>query len=560
VTREPDAQSLMRMKFQLALTIGDSLDLVPMVRGFIVPLLQSVQGLGCLVWLHEVQHATQCPTLIAYPQRRLDEWREDPALQAQLHRLTSEPSATPQTWQHGSQHHCLAMPIEREGWLVIETSGHALHPVVQEAIGVLLRRLARACRACHEHARAQQLLREREAAEQQRLLAQHRMLEVLALSTDGLVYFDDAACIALCNPAAAELLDRTSSSLIGRSARELDADLLPRLSAEGTAPSFEQRLRELAAQSPADGAAASSALNAQTGELSLQLPRPQHLVWSLRPVHANGLAVLYLRDVSHAVEVDRMKTEFLATAAHELRTPLASVLGFTELLLHREFSETKRRELLGIVHRQSELLVRLVQELLDLSRIEARSGKDFDIQPHALMDLVEAAVQHLSHPNDRARIHIDAATDLWVMADAEQIGLALMQLLNNACTFSPDDSPITVRTRSARYGEAPWGSIEVIDQGIGMTPEQLERAFERFYRADTSGHRPGTGLGLNLVKEIASVHGGSVSLSSEPGRGTTATLRLRLTPAHGVDLSGPAPILVPDAPPTVLTPGSLTRT
>ncbi len=542
MTHEPDAEQLMRLKFQLAMSIGESLDLVPMVRRFIVPLLQSVQGLSCLVWLNDWERAGTNPKLIAYPQRRLEDWQNDPVLRAHLDTCVASTQPHSSAWQHGARSHFLAMPVEHEGWLVIETSENPLPPAVQEGIGVLLKRLARACRACHEHGRAQQLLREREAAEQQRMLAHQRMHEVLALSTDGFVYFDDTARIALCNPAAAELLNRPSANLIGHRADELDACLAQRLGPDSTAPGFSQRLAQLAAK-PAHANSA-NALDSQSGQLQLMQPRPIELIWSLRPVLANGLAVLYLRDISQEVEVDRMKTEFLATAAHELRTPLASILGFTELLLHRNFTEEKRRELMEIVHRQSELLARLVQELLDLSRIEARSGKDFCITACPLSDLVSAARLRLKRPQDAERIQVEMPPDLQVMADAEQIERALAHLLSNACEFSPEGTAVTVRAHCAPDVGSGWVAIEVIDQGIGMTPEQLERAFERFYRADASGHRPGTGLGLNLVKEIANVHGGSVSLASEAGHGTVATLRLRLANPAGYALSqgtSPAP-------------------
>lgn len=237
---------------------------------------------------------------------------------------------------------------------------------------------------------------------------------------------------------------------------------------------------------------------------------------------------VYFRDITHQFEVDRMKSEFLATAAHELRTPLASILGFTELMLHRKYSEEKQKDLLQTVHRQGTLLQNLIQELLDLSRIEARQGKDFHIVPTALSGIVEAAVSVIANRELGRQVQVGAIPDVSVMADASKIEQALINLLSNAFKYSPHGGEVSVSVREAQREGAAHAVISIRDQGIGMTPEQLSRAFERFYRADASGNIPGTGLGLNLVKEIAEIHGGTVELSSEAGVGTVASLWLRL--------------------------------
>lgn len=249
-----------------------------------------------------------------------------------------------------------------------------------------------------------------------------------------------------------------------------------------------------------------------------------------RNLGGSGETILYFRDVTHQVEVDRMKSEFLATAAHELRTPLASILGFTELMIHRKYSEEKRLDLLQTVHRQGSLLQDLIQELLDLSRIEARQGKDFRIVPTPLAKIVDNAIKGITNADMGRVVHQDTAiaAHLQVMADAIKIEQALTNLLSNAFKYSPHGGRVSLRVELAEHEGTPCVLVHVGDQGMGMTPPQLARAFERFYRADSSGNIPGTGLGLNLVKEIAEIHGGGVSLASEPGVGTTATLRLRL--------------------------------
>lgn len=263
----------------------------------------------------------------------------------------------------------------------------------------------------------------------------------------------------------------------------------------------------------------------------LVLSRPSRKVLERevrRQMTGSGETFVYFRDVTHQYEVDRIKSEFLATAAHELRTPLASILGFTELMLHRKYSEDKQKDLLQTVHRQGSLLQNLIQELLDLSRIEARQGKDFHIVPTPLASIVQAAVSGISHKEMGRQITMGPMRDFNVMADASKIEQALTNLLSNAFKYSPQGGEVSVQAFDAERDGQAYAVVSVQDQGMGMAPEQLARAFERFYRADSSGNIPGTGLGLNLVKEIVEIHGGFVDLSSEPGVGTTASLWLRL--------------------------------
>ncbi|MBL8389673.1 MAG: PAS domain S-box protein [Hydrogenophaga sp.] len=278
-----------------------------------------------------------------------------------------------------------------------------------------------------------------------------------------------------------------------------------------------------------------------TTKQTLVLVRPTRRVLERvirRNLGGSGETFLYFRDVTHQFEVDRMKSEFLATAAHELRTPLASILGFTELMLHRKYSEERQKDLLQTVHRQGSLLNNLIQELLDLSRIEARQGKDFRIVPTRLDSIVQAAVQGITHQELGREVTLGELPEVQVMADASKIEQALINLLSNAFKYSPQGGEVSLDVQRIEHDGEEQIVIAVRDHGIGMTPEQLARAFERFYRADASGNIPGTGLGLNLVKEIAEIHGGGVELTSEPGVGTTASLRLKL--AHAIADGGEA--------------------
>lgn len=237
--------------------------------------------------------------------------------------------------------------------------------------------------------------------------------------------------------------------------------------------------------------------------------------------------ILYFRDVTHETEVDRLKSEFLSTAAHELRTPMACIYGFAELMVHEEFPEEERREFLTAIHRQSELMIAIVNELLDLARIEARRGKDFKLENLDARELLRLMIADFKAPDDRPPPRQPQSPQAApIRADRNKLTQAIGNVLSNAYKYSPDGGDVAIELLAADAdddGPARIG-IRISDHGIGMTPAQLARVCERFYRADSSGKIPGTGLGMSIVKEIIELHGGSVALISEPGLGTTVTL------------------------------------
>lgn len=244
--------------------------------------------------------------------------------------------------------------------------------------------------------------------------------------------------------------------------------------------------------------------------------------------------ILWFRDVTRESEVDRMKSEFLSTAAHELRTPMASVLGFSELLLSRGGMSDEQGEFLEIIHRNAKLMATIIDELLDLARIEARRGKDFKIEEIDLGNLLHKVVTDFKVPPGRAAPELNVEGQIPVVAgDRSKLTQAALNVLSNAYKYSPKKAPIEITlVRQSAHGSAQGQlGIRIRDYGIGMTAEQLGRVFERFYRADTSGKVLGTGLGMSIVKEIVELHGGRVGLESRPGEGTTVTIWLNAAPS-----------------------------
>jgi len=336
---------------------------------------------------------------------------------------------------------------------------------------------------------------------------------IFNLTPDGFISFDADRRVQYVSPACALLTALADRDVLGQDEAGLEALLQGRLAeADTQRPMRLQELRD------------------EPRVARMARPMPRILSFAL---HDGGGAetpqLLHIRDISQQFEVDRLKSEFLTTAAHELRTPMTSIFGFTELLIHREHAPPVQRELLQRVHRQSRAMMDILDELLDLARIESRHALDFQFRPAPLQALVRQTVGDFGVPEGREPPALSLPDiPLWVHVDAGKLGQALRNLLSNDYKYSPGGGGVALRV--AANGQTHV-DIEVEDHGIGMAPQELERVAERFYRADKSGAIPGTGLGMAIVKEIIELMGGSLHLRSEPGRGTTATLRLRVIAA-----------------------------
>ncbi|TBO34389.1 PAS domain S-box protein [Aquabacterium lacunae] len=354
---------------------------------------------------------------------------------------------------------------------------------------------------------------DRIAAEQVLNLRTERLNAVFDLSPDGFVVLDKRGELSIVNPAFERMTGLDATTLVGQS---LDA--------------FEEHLMSLCASVEKDdktsGAENDSGMPGSRRELlHLHSPTPRTLVRRVRHGGHDNETVMYFRDITHELEVDRMKSEFLSMAAHELRTPMASIFGFTELLLKRKFDDARRQDMLSTIHRQASVLINLVNELLDLARIESRRGKDFKRKRQTLQPIIESVVSGLLIHNDDRKVQLSLPpSQIDVDVDSEKLSLAITNVLSNAYKYSPQGGDIELDlVWRDRDGHKECG-IRVTDHGIGMTDEQLARVFERFFRADTSGNIPGTGLGMTIVKEIVELHGGQVVLSSQHGTGTTVVL------------------------------------
>ena len=250
---------------------------------------------------------------------------------------------------------------------------------------------------------------------------------------------------------------------------------------------------------------------------------------------ASGLQPLASGFNLMADSVERLlesKQTLINAVAHELRTPMVSIYGYTELMLAKDFDKEQRYKLLGIILRQSELMIAIINELLDLVRIEERRGKDFELTSVDLGELVRQVVSDFGVPAGQQPAQVQVPDQgLPVRGDRKKLMQAVRNIVSNAYKYSPQGGLVSVSVLHdlARGGRQARVGVRVQDHGMGMTPEQSARVFERFYRADASGNIPGTGLGMSLVKEIIELHGGTVDLQSEWGVGTTVTLWVPVT-------------------------------
>jgi signal transduction histidine kinase len=241
---------------------------------------------------------------------------------------------------------------------------------------------------------------------------------------------------------------------------------------------------------------------------------------------ADAGMVWTVRDMSERARLERAKSEFVATASHELRSPLTSIKGFVELLEHSSEGMTERqREFIEIILKSTDRLVDLVNDLLDVARIEADhveiNRRPIDVG-EVVHELVALMTPRTESKGQRLTSHVSPTLPP-ALADPGRVRQIIANLVTNAHLYTPEGGTIHIGAEPDRA----WVQVTVEDSGVGMTKEETERIFDRFYRAgNRSGSNPGTGLGLSIVKSLVDLHGGQISVDSEPGRGTIFRVRL----------------------------------
>ena len=256
----------------------------------------------------------------------------------------------------------------------------------------------------------------------------------------------------------------------------------------------------------------------------------------------DGALLISLTDVTTIVEAERMlkkandelqdlnkmKSEFLSVASHELRTPITSIMGYSELLNDSElvdgFSEEQKQDFQKEIHENSERIAKIIDEIMDVSRIESGQGIPLDLHPASIVELLKKVVSRFSL-RAKQKITLKANPDIpeSICFDSMRITQVVENILSNSVKYSPVDTDISLLvTRSENYCV-----VCVVDQGVGMNSEQQKKMFDKFYRADASDTAVrGLGLGMSIVKQIIEDHGGLIWVESSVGKGTKVYFNL----------------------------------
>jgi len=358
--------------------------------------------------------------------------------------------------------------------------------------------------------------------------------QVFASTSDGFLVIDLGGRIAGFNRQGGELLGVAPDEVVGRPFRHLVEVLGPAVAwDEGDGRAF---LALVDSGRPAAG----------SGDLELRAPEPRTLGWRAAPMRdllGDTVGVTFtLNDVTRQREIDRMKTEFVSSVSHELRTPLTSIKGSLHLLLSDPTLQldSTQRQLVDISVKNTDRLIRLITNILDISKIEA-GHIQLELRMYRVEEFVSVAVDGIAAFAESRSIAVE--TDVPpglppVRVDADRMVQVVTNLLSNAIKFSPPGSTVTVTASQAgRHLE-----LRVADRGRGIAPEDMGKLFKKFQQLDGSNVRSvgGTGLGLAICRGIVEEHGGSIGVESQLGLGTTFTVALPLPAVQDARAAGGA--------------------
>jgi two-component system sensor histidine kinase SenX3 len=251
---------------------------------------------------------------------------------------------------------------------------------------------------------------------------------------------------------------------------------------------------------------------------------PRHVTARVAPL-SSRLVLALVEDRTRERQIEAVRRDFVANVSHELKTPVGAIRLLAEAVHDAAEDPEAVQRFSGRMITESERLTRLVQQIIELSRLQADDPIDTPV-PVQVDEVVKTAVDTSAIDADAARISVvsGGTSDLEVLGNAEQITAAVANLVANAIAYSGEGSTVLVSTK----GLPESVEISVVDQGIGIPEHEVGRIFERFYRVDPARHRStgGTGLGLSIVKHVAATHGGDISVWSVEGQGSTFTLTL----------------------------------
>ncbi len=366
---------------------------------------------------------------------------------------------------------------------------------------------------------------ERRATLAELLIQRNRMDSLVQSLDEGLLLLDQHGTVVLANPAACHLLGETAAALLGR----------PAAAVARTNELLAALLAAVAAPHPSD-----AVVQGPVFTIAHQAPEP-HYRLTIGHVAAPGPEggppapaghVLCLRNVSDFKKLDQLKSDFLATVSHELKTPLASINLSLFLLQDERTGPAERQRIAAGIRDETQRLLNMVGQLIDVSRLDAGAGVRLNVQPLALADVVAYAtgIVRPQLEDKQLRLEILLPADLpAVRGDVEKTSWVLTNLLANAVRYSPPGALLVIRA-------VPWGEmvrLSVEDQGPGIAREHHKRIFQRFASAAGAPGSGGSGLGLSISREFIAAQGGQLWVESQPPAGSCFAFTL--------PVAGPAP-------------------
>ena len=361
---------------------------------------------------------------------------------------------------------------------------------------------------------------ELQQALQEAQTAKAQVDNILRSTADGLIVTDRRNRVTHINQIAEDMLGVAAEKVLGHSFTKLFVDRKLREQAKSfldetdqESNKFDFKLNLSSTQFPQIIQARSSILRTESGKRS-------------------GIVTL-LHDVSRERELDQIKSEFISTAAHELRTPMSVIMGYIELLMDKSqfgsFTVEKQQEFLGAAYRKGKALSQTVDDLFDISRMEAGLPLPIDRQECDLNKVLSTVVNHFQRHTGKHSFKMDIDGQATVLADGNKMTQVFENLISNAIKYSPDGGEVEVRSALKNNHLR----IDIEDQGSGMSAEECERIFDKFYRADSAKNTAtGLGLGMSIVKAIVEGHDGRIWVESTQGKGTCVALEIPCSPDH----------------------------
>ncbi|GFR38211.1 PAS domain-containing sensor histidine kinase [Insulibacter thermoxylanivorax] len=342
-----------------------------------------------------------------------------------------------------------------------------------------------------------------------------RLASILSNMSDGVIATDDAGRVIVMNRRAEQILDLTADEAMGKPISEVLGVTLE----ETLEYTLGQDVSVLLHREKRD----EEIVNVRVNFTAIR-----------RDEEVTGI-IAVLHDVTEEEKMENSRREFVANVSHELRTPLTTIKSYLEALEDGALEDPElARRFIGVTRTESERMIRLVNDLLHLSRFDSHQATMFK-EPVEIQEMLEEVIDRFSFQlqqrDIRINLNIEPGMPL-VSCDPDQIDQVLDNLISNAIKFSYEGGLIEV---TARQLDQEFVQISVKDSGIGIPQRHLERIFERFYRVDKARSRNmgGTGLGLSIAREIVKAHGGTIHLDSEMNKGTTVVFTLPLHREEG---------------------------